>query len=231
MLTLFVPRLICSDRQPKVGFIGAATKVGDTSSLVLENILPETSNNQEKKQRVNELAGAVAAATATLGQTAKQLTETCQNRDDMPKVVKAALNVVHSTSRLATTARILAPTIELPACKDLLLLSMNDIHKAVEKFSTVAAEVSSDTKLVARSSEKVKDSLEELEEYLTVDTEPTDTITLAGTKVELECNHVIDSNNAPEAIKAVRKCGSAVKALIQQIKTHASEADDPQLQV
>ena len=216
--------------QPKVGFIGAATKVGDTSNRVLENLLPENSNNQEK-QRVNELAGAVAAATATLGQTAKQLTEICQNKDDMPKVVKAALNVVHSTSRLATTARILAPTIHLPACKDLLQLSMNDIHKAVEKFSTVATEVSGDTKVVARASEKVEDALEELEEYLTGDTEPTDRITLAGNNVVSECNHVIDSHNAPEAIKAVRKCGAAVKALIQQIKIHASETDDPHLQV
>ena len=90
--------------------------------------------------RVNELAGEVAVATATLGQTAKEMTkETPELKDHNGKLLGGALKVkvkkntvehtqlhikiyfvaqvVHGTSRMVATAKILAPVVTDAACR------------------------------------------------------------------------------------------------------------------
>ena len=97
---------------------------------------------------------------------------------------------------MVSTAKILAPVITDNACRDQLLVSLDDIVAAVDSFKNHA---------VARSAEKATESVlaavADLVTYLK-DSED-DPIMLARDEIVAACEEVAASKTAREAVKGV----------------------------
>ena len=206
--------------QPKKELSEAAQRVGETSDWLLYRLRPDLSESQ-RTMRVNELASEVAVATAALGQTAKELTkETPQQKEHNGKVLGGALKVsnfstsqtvlkqilsqvVHGTSRMVSTAKILAPVITDNACRDQLLVSLDDIAAAVDNFKNHAVARSAENKSAEKATESVLGAVADLVTYLK-DSED-DPVMLARDDIVAACEEVLASKTAREAVKGDRK--------------------------
>ena len=74
--------------------------------------------------------------------------------------------VVHGTSRMVSTAKILAPVITDNACRDQLLVSLDDIVAAVDSFKNHAIARSAENKTAEKATESVLGAVADLVTYL-----------------------------------------------------------------
>ena len=101
--------------------------------------------------------------------------------------------VVHRRSRMVSTAKILAPVITDNACRDQLLVSLDDIVAAVDSFKNHAVARSAENKTAEKATESVLAAVADLVTYLK-DSE--DDIVAA-------CEEVVAGKTAREAVKGV----------------------------
>ena len=104
--------------------------------------------------------------------------------------------VVHGTRRMVSTAKILAPVITDNACRDQLLVSLDDIVAAVDNFKNHAVAPSAE-----KATESVLGAVADLVTYLK-DSED-DPIMLARDEIVAACEEVAASKTAREAVKGV----------------------------
>ena len=109
--------------------------------------------------------------------------------------------VVHGTSRMVSTAKILAPVITDNACRDQLLVSLDDIVAAVDSFKNHAIARSAENKTAEKATESVLAAVADLVTYLK-DSED-DPIMLARDEIVAACEEVAASKTAREAVKGV----------------------------
>ena len=112
--------------------------------------------------------------------------------------------VVHGTSRMVSTAKILAPVITDNACKDQLLISLDDVVAAVDNFKNHAVARSAENKTTEhktaeKATESVLGAVADLVTYLK-DSED-DPIMLARDDIVAACDEVVSSKTAREAVK------------------------------
>ena len=196
----------------------------------MESLSPTTTNKQQQ-QKVDTLAAGVAAAMAGLGKTAKDLSLRCGTKEKK-EVLAGALQVVHPTSRMVVTAKILSPQIRDPASSQLLLQSVKEVNQAVDRFTKSAHEVCGSTdsaRGVNKASRTVLNALEEITEYLEQTVE--DDISLATDDIVKACNQVLSSSDVSQAIKGIRKGGEKVKLLVKELKEQAVKCENTDLQV
>ena len=123
--------------------------------------------------------------------------------------------VVHGTSRMVSTARILAPVITDNACRDQLLVSLDDIVAAVDSFKNHAIAHSAENKTAEKASESVLGAVADLVTYLKESEDdlimlarwPIKTIAnkkmLTRDDIVTACDEVVASKTAREAVKGV----------------------------
>ena len=111
--------------------------------------------------------------------------------------------VVHGTSRMVSTAKILAPVITDNACRDQLLVSLDDIAAAVDNFKNHATAGIAENKSAEKATESVMGAVADLVTYLK-DSED-DPIMVARDDIVAACDEVLASKTAREAVKGVRK--------------------------
>ena len=116
--------------------------------------------------------------------------------------------VVHGTSRMVSTAKILAPVITDNACRDQLLVSLDDIAAAVDNFKNHATVQFAENKSAQKNSaekatESVLGAVADLVTYLK-DSED-DPIMVARDNIVAACDEVLASKTAREAVKGVQK--------------------------
>ena len=109
--------------------------------------------------------------------------------------------VVHGTSRMVSTAKILAPVITDNACRDQLLVSLDDIVAAVDSFKNHAIARSADNKTAEKATESVLGAVADLVTYLKESED--DPIMLARDEIVAACEEVAASKTAREAVKGV----------------------------
>ena len=132
---------------------------------------------------------------------------------------------MHDTSRMVSSAKILAPVITNNACRDQLLISLDDIVASVDNFKNHAVA----HKTAEKATDSVMGAIADLVTYLKDSQD--DPIMLARDDIVSACDEVLASKTAREAVKGVRNVGEKVKVMISILKEQASETEDPDLQV
>ena len=132
---------------------------------------------------------------------------------------------MHGTSRMVSSAKILAPVITNNACRDQLLISLDDIVASVDNFKNHAVA----HKTAEKATDSVMGAIADLVTYLKDSQD--DPIMLARDDIVAACDEVLASKTAREAVKGVRNVGEKVKVMISILKEQASETEDPDLQV
>ena len=132
---------------------------------------------------------------------------------------------MHDTSRMVSSAKILAPVITNNACRDQLLISLDDIVASVDNFKNHAVA----HKTAEKATDSVMGAIADLVTYLKDSQD--DPIMLARDDIVAACDEVLASKTAREAVKGVRNVGEKVKVMISILKEQASETEDPDLQV
>ena len=132
---------------------------------------------------------------------------------------------MHATSRMVSSAKILAPVITNNACRDQLLISLDDIVASVDNFKNHAVA----HKTAEKATDSVMGAIADLVTYLK-DSQDVP-IMLARDDIVAACDEVLASKTAREAVKGVRNVGEKVKVMISILKEQASETEDPDLQV
>ena len=132
---------------------------------------------------------------------------------------------MHATSRMVSSAKILAPVITNNACRDQLLISLDDIVASVDNFKNHAVA----HKTAEKATDSVMGAIADLVTYLKDSQD--DPIMLARDDIVAACDEVLASKTAREAVKGVRNVGEKVKVMISILKEQASETEDPDLQV
>ena len=108
---------------------------------------------------------------------------------------------------MVSTAKILAPVITDNACRDQLLVSLDDIAAAVDNFKNHATAGIAENKSAEKATESVMGAVADLVTYLK-DSED-DPIMVARDDIVAACDEVLASKTAREAVKGVQKsCGS-----------------------
>ena len=114
---------------------------------------------------------------------------------------------------MVSTAKILAPVITDNACRDQLLVSLDDIAAAVDNFKNhataqFAENKSAQNKSAEKATESVLGAVADLVTYLK-DSED-DPIMVARDDIVAACDEVLASKTAREAVKGVWKAVVAV---------------------
>ena len=129
-------------------------------------------------------------------------------------------------------AKLVAPTIEDPKCKNLMIKSSTDIEKSVENCLNIAKENSKDEESLKNLSDSTNDVSTALDALLTLlkDDEQESMNTILE-EILKASDMVISSQSLQEIISQVKNLSTASSHLIQTIKKEAENQEDADFQV
>lgn len=247
-------------KDTRQNLFNAASRVGEASGQVLSTIGEESDESRELHDMLLALAKAVANTTAALVLKAKSIASECDDEATRTKgmekfnidekfqeyskikflnfisVINAASQCALATSQLVACARVVAPTIQSPACREQLEAAAREVAKAVTILVEVCNEASDnpDSKgdLMAAARE-VSRSLTDLLEHIkqtsreravrVQDENPVESVLVAT-------DMLVSSTDPQEMIRQAKALGQATAELIKSIKGEAEKHDDSEIQ-
>ncbi|XP_052124986.1 talin-1 isoform X3 [Frankliniella occidentalis] len=224
-------------REPRQNLLNAASRVGEASHQVLNNIGDEDEYGREVQDLLLSLAKAVANTTAALVLKAKSVAATCPDQGTQNRVIGAATQCALATSQLVACAKVVAPTLSSPACQQQLRGAVREVGRSVDGLVSVCNESCNDERLLrslAEAAAEVTRTLNELLNHIksgtreqareTKEEDHVETILVTTDKL------FASTGDAGEMVRQARVLGQATAHLIQSIKGEAERQPDSELQ-
>lgn len=218
--------------QPRQNLLNAATRVGEASHHVLTEIGEYQTNGTQ--DTLLGLAKSVANTTAALVLKAKSVASTL-HPNQQTVIITSATKCALATSQLVACTKVVAPTLENPACQQQLMAAVKEVANAVEGLVSMCNETCTDENLnkdLSRAAAEVTKTLNQLLNHIKVTT--TDSSQDVETAVEVmmsSSDRLLAANgDASEMVKQARILGQATAHLIQAIKGDAEVEGDLELQ-
>ncbi|KAI5700033.1 hypothetical protein M8J75_013081 [Diaphorina citri] len=218
--------------QPRQNLLNAATRVGEASHHVLTEIGESQTN--EMQDTLLSLAKAVANTTAALVLKAKSVASTLPP-NQQTSVITSATKCALATSQLVACTKVVAPTLENPACQQQLMAAVKEVANAVEGLVAMCNETCTDENLnkdLTKAAAEVTKTLNQLLNHIKVTTtEPAQDVETAVEVMMSSSDRLLAaSGDAPEMVRQARILGQATAQLIQAIKGDAENEPDSELQ-
>ncbi|CAG4949257.1 unnamed protein product [Parnassius apollo] len=215
-------------KEPRQNLLNAASRVGEASTSVLHTIGEETEEDKETQDILLSLAKAVANTTAALVLKAKNVAAQCKDDQALQNnIIAAATHCALATSQLVACAKVVAPTLHNPACREQLTSAARQVGSAVERLvdaSRQAPEAAAPgVEQLAVAAQRVSEELERLLAHCHLErrsAQPT-VMERSVESVVTASERVTDAHDAPEMVRRARLLGQATARLIADIKTEA----------
>ncbi|XP_068621832.1 talin-1-like [Battus philenor] len=215
-------------KEPRQNLLNAASRVGEASTSVLHTIGEETEEDKETQDILLSLAKAVANTTAALVLKAKNVAAQCKDDQTLQNnIIAAATHCALATSQLVACAKVVAPTLHNPACREQLTSAARQVGAAVERLveaSRQAPEAAGPgVEQLAVAAQRVSEELERLLAHCHLErrsVQPT-VMERSVESVVAASERVSDAHDAPEMVRRARLLGQATARLIADIKTEA----------
>ncbi|XP_013176171.1 PREDICTED: talin-1 isoform X2 [Papilio xuthus] len=223
-------------KEPRQNLLNAASRVGEASTSVLHTIGEETEEDKETQDILLSLAKAVANTTAALVLKAKNVAAQCKDDQTLQNnIIAAATHCALATSQLVACAKVVAPTLHNPACREQLTSAARQVGAAVERLvdaSRQAPEAAGPgVEQLAAAAQRVSEELERLLAHCHLErrsVQPT-VMERSVESVVSASERVTDAHDAPEMVRRARLLGQATARLIADIKTEAeTQSSDSQ---
>jgi talin len=224
------------NKESRQNLLNAATRVGEASGQVLSTIGEETVESRELQDMLLALAKAVANTTAALVLKAKSIAAECDDEETRTKVISAASQCALATSQLVACTRVVAPTIQSPACREQLEAAAREVAKAVTNLVEICNETTDNPKLkgdLMGAAKEVSRTLTDLLEHIKM-------CSRERAQVISETDHVdhvlvatdilVSSSDPQEMVRQAKQLGQATAMLIQSIKGEAEKQEDSEIQ-
>jgi talin len=225
------------NKEPRQNLLNAATRVGEASGYMLSTIGEESVESRELQDMLLALAKAVANTTAALVLKAKSIAAECEDEETRTRVISAASQCALATSQLVACTRVVAPTINSPACREQLEAAAREVAKAVTNLVETCNTSTDNMKLKGDLMSAAKDvsrTLTDLLEHiklcsreraqLSQETDnPVDHV-LVATDI------LVSSSDPQEMVRQAKQLGQATAMLIQSIKGEAEKQEDSEIQ-
>ncbi|XP_045782666.1 talin-1 isoform X6 [Maniola jurtina] len=216
-------------KEPRQNLLNAASRVGEASTSVLHTIGEETEEDKETQDILLSLAKAVANTTAALVLKAKNVASQC--RDEQPlqnNIIAAATHCALATSQLVACAKVVAPTLHNPACREQLTSAARQVAQAVEKLVAACNQApesaAQGVEQLTIAAQRVSEELERLLAHCDLDRRVQPTVMEQSVEsVMCASERVADAPDAPEMVRRARLLGQATARLIADIKTEAEK--------
>ncbi|CAK1549078.1 unnamed protein product [Leptosia nina] len=214
-------------KEPRQNLLNAASRVGEASTSVLYTIGEESPQDKETQDILLSLAKAVANTTAALVLKAKNVAAQC--RDEQPlqnTIIAAATHCALATSQLVACAKVVAPTLHNPACREQLTSAARQVAQAVEKL-VAACQHAPDSagpgvEQLTVAAQRVTEELERLLAHCDLDRRGQATVIEQSVESVLTASERLGSAGEPsEMLRRARLLGQATARLIADIKTEA----------
>ncbi|XP_018022014.1 talin-2 isoform X3 [Hyalella azteca] len=217
---------------PRPNLLGAASKVGEASSAVLNTI--ETGHHHQSQDLLLGLAKAVANTTAALILRAKTVAARCPDEQKQNRVITAATACALATSQLVACAKVVAPTLDNPACKEQVTAACREVGRAMQELLAACQDANNDPDLqdsIMNAAQDVETALGQLQDHVrtagqaevTQHDEALDIILTSSDKL------IASHGNAAEMVRQAKILASATTTLIQYIKQQANDSADDDL--
>lgn len=185
------------------------------------------------------LAKAVANTTAALVLKARNIAATCDDSQTQNRVISAATQCALATSQLVACAKVVAPTLQSPACQTQLMNAVREVTKAVEGLVDVCNETCGDENLLKELSlaaAEVSRTLNDLLNHIRTATRASERAKEGTHEIAVETiitatdRLFASTGDAGEMVKQARVVGQATAQLIQSIKGEAERQTDTEMQ-
>ncbi|XP_048001980.1 talin-1 isoform X10 [Leguminivora glycinivorella] len=214
-------------KEPRQSLLNAASRVGEASTSVLHTIGDE--EDKETQDILLSLAKAVANTTAALVLKAKNVAAQC--RDEQPlqnSIIAAATHCALATSQLVACAKVVAPTLHNPQCREQLTSAARLVARAVEKLvdSCRAAEgvAPQNVEQLTAAAKRVSEELERLLQHCHTDRRAQPSVTERSVETVMTASErVVEAHDPAEMVRQARLLGQATAHLITNIKTEAEK--------
>ncbi|KPJ17353.1 Talin-1 [Papilio machaon] len=189
------------------------------------------------------LAKAVANTTAALVLKAKNVAAQCKDDQTLQNnIIAAATHCALATSQLVACAKVVAPTLHNPACREQLTSAARQVGAAVERLVDASRQAPDaagpGVEQLAAAAQRVSEELERLlahchlGQYCVYEERRSVQPTMMERSVESVVSaseRVTDAHDAPEMVRRARLLGQATARLIADIKTEAeTQSSDSQ---
>ncbi|XP_022115337.2 talin-1 isoform X5 [Pieris rapae] len=216
-------------KEPRQNLLNAASRVGEASTSVLHTIGEETPQDKETQDILLSLAKAVANTTAALVLKAKNVAAQC--RDEQPlqnTIIAAATHCALATSQLVACAKVVAPTLHNPACREQLTSAARLVAQAVERLVGACQHAPESAgpgvEHLTFAAQRVTDELERLLAHCDLDRRGQATVIEQSVESVLTASERLGSAGEPaEMLRRARVLGQATARLIADIKTEAEK--------
>lgn len=218
--------------QPRQNLLNAASKIGEASQDIMTRVEDTNIENREFEDMLLALAKAVANATASLVLKAKGVAAETNSQDDQNAMIGSATQCALATSQLVACTKVVAPTIENPACQEQLIDSAKIVARSVDHVVNTAENVSdhegtkSDLRQAATA---VSRALDDLLQH----------IRRGARSKKVEEVHVIlnatdqlfnSMGDTPEMVRQARILAQATSQLVNALKSEAEASPDSEQQ-
>ncbi|XP_045457678.1 talin-1 [Melitaea cinxia] len=216
-------------KEPRQSLLNAASRVGEASTSVLHTIGEETEQDKETQDILLSLAKAVANTTAALVLKAKNVAAQCKDEQPLQNtIIAAATHCALATSQLVACAKVVAPTLHNPACREQLTSAARQVAQAVEKLVSACNQApesaASGVEQLTLAAQRVSEELERLLAHCDIDRRVQATVMEQSVEsVMCASERVSDAPDAPEMVRRARLLGQATARLIADIKTEAEK--------
>ncbi|XP_047524858.1 talin-1 isoform X1 [Pieris napi] len=216
-------------KEPRQNLLNAASRVGEASTSVLHTIGEETPQDKETQDILLSLAKAVANTTAALVLKAKNVAAQC--RDEQPlqnTIIAAATHCALATSQLVACAKVVAPTLHNPACREQLTSAARLVAQAVERLVGACQHAPESAgpgvEHLTLAAQRVTEELERLLAHCDLDRRGQATVIEQSVESVLTASERLGSAGEPaEMLRRARVLGQATARLIADIKTEAEK--------
>ncbi|XP_069364128.1 talin-1 [Maniola hyperantus] len=175
------------------------------------------------------LAKAVANTTAALVLKAKNVASQCKDEQPLQNnIIAAATHCALATSQLVACAKVVAPTLHNPACREQLTSAARQVAQAVEKLVAACNQApesaAQGVEQLTIAAQRVSEELERLLAHCDLDRRVQPTVMEQSVEsVMCASERVADAPDAPEMVRRARLLGQATARLIADIKTEAEK--------
>ncbi|CAH0716781.1 unnamed protein product, partial [Brenthis ino] len=170
------------------------------------------------------LAKAVANTTAALVLKAKNVAAQCKDEQPLQNtIIAAATHCALATSQLVACAKVVAPTLHNPACREQLTSAARQVAAAVDRL-VAACQHQPGVDQLTVAAQRVSDELERLLAHCDLERRVQPTVMEQSVESVLSASErVTDAPDAPEMVRRARLLGQATARLIADIKTEAEK--------
>ncbi|KAI1290436.1 Talin-2 [Halotydeus destructor] len=232
-------------KSPRQDLLSAASKVGEATQYLLYTIGEEDEYDRETADILLSLAKGIANTTAALVLKAREVATQCEDEPILQnKVISAATQCALATSQLVACAKVVAPTIDNPACQQQLTEASKEVAKAVENVVQVTQEAIRDEQLIGdlkNAAAAVAHALNDLLNHVRtvgeqrherrVVVEPVIEQTAAVDTIYTATDRIFSSQgDASEMVKQAKVLAKATVQLINDLKGQAESQPDSDTQ-